>query len=114
MDAVHTGELGGTYGVACAAAFGAMECMREQDLTSAARRIGDVMLDRLTKLAERYPAIGDVRGRGAMVAIELAGGDSRTPDAAKTAAISAYCRSPGVLTLTSGTYGNCCGSCRRW
>src|SRR5690606_18117486 len=109
MDAVHTGGLGGTYGgnpVSCAAALGAMEIMQGQDLASAARRIGDVMLDRLTKLAERYPVIGDVRGRGAMVAIELVGPDGRTPDAARTAKVSAYCHAHGVLTLTCGTYGN--------
>src|SRR6202040_2365516 len=73
MDAVHPGGLGGTYGgnpVACAAALGAIETMESLDLSARARRIGDIMLPRLRKLAETYPVIADVRGRGAMVAVE--------------------------------------------
>ncbi|NJC73246.1 4-aminobutyrate--2-oxoglutarate transaminase [Planosporangium thailandense] len=109
MDAVHSGGLGGTYGgnpVTCAAALGAIEVMQSQDLNAAARRIGDLMVSRLEKLAESHPTIGDIRGRGAMVAIELVGPDGRTPDAARTAAVSAYCHAHGVVTLTCGTYGN--------
>ncbi len=74
MDAVHVGGLGGTFGgnpVACAAALGAIETMAAEDLPGRARRIGEIMLPRLHKLAEAYPVIGDVRGRGAMIAIEL-------------------------------------------
>ena len=74
MDAVHAGGLGGTYGgnpVACAAALGAIETMTKEDLPAAARRVGEIMLPRLRKLAEQHPVIGDVRGRGAMIAIEL-------------------------------------------
>src|SRR5437868_8731594 len=72
MDSVHAGGLGGTYGgnpVACAAALGAIETMAEEDLAGRARRIGDLMLPRLHGLAEKYPVIADVRGRGAMLAI---------------------------------------------
>ena len=74
MDAVHSGGLGGTYGgnpVACAAALGAIETMETQDLPGKARRIGEIMVPRLQKLAETYPTIAEVRGRGAMIAIEL-------------------------------------------
>src|SRR3954467_10488022 len=74
MDAVHGGGLGGTYGgnpVACAAALGAIETMQTEDLCGAARRIESVMRPRLAALAQRHPAIGDVRGRGAMLAVEL-------------------------------------------
>ena len=74
MDAVHVGGLGGTYGgnpVACAAALAAIESIESQDLVGAAGRLGSVMLDRLHALADRDPGIGDVRGRGAMVAVEL-------------------------------------------
>ena len=74
MDSVHAGGLGGTYGgnpVACAAALGAIETMAAEDLASKARRIGEIMLPRLHKLAETYPVIAEVRGRGAMLAIEL-------------------------------------------
>ena len=74
MDAPHAGGLGGTYGgnpVACAAALGSIETMRELDLAAAARRIEQQMTQRLRELAQRHPAIGDVRGRGAMIAVEL-------------------------------------------
>jgi len=109
MDAVHAGGLGGTYGgnpVACAAALGAIETMREQDLAGRARRLGELMLGRLRALAERQPAIGDVRGRGAMVAIELVRPGTTEPDAALAGAVSASCHAAGVLTLTCGTDGN--------
>ena len=109
MDAVHAGGLGGTYGgnpVACAAALGAIETMREHDLPGAARRLGEIMRQRLTALAGQHPAIGDVRGRGAMMAIELVRPGGIEPDAALTGAVSAACHAAGVLTLTCGTFGN--------
>lgn len=110
MDAVHTGGLGGTYGgnpVACAAALGAIETMQELDLPAAARRIESIMVPRLTALAEKYAAIGDIRGRGAMIAVELvADRDAKTPDAALTGAVSAACHREGLITLTAGTFGN--------
>ena len=74
MDAPHVGGLGGTYGgnpVACAAALGAIATIEEEDLVAAAGRIGEVMLPFLRDLQSRYPVIGDVRGRGAMIAVEL-------------------------------------------
>jgi len=74
MDSAHVGGLGGTFGgnpVACAAALGAIATIEEEDLPARARHIGDVMLPRLRALQEQHPVIGDVRGRGAMVAIEL-------------------------------------------
>jgi 4-aminobutyrate aminotransferase / (S)-3-amino-2-methylpropionate transaminase / 5-aminovalerate transaminase len=109
MDAVHVGGLGGTYGgnpVACAAALGAIETMRELDLRAAARRIEDVARPRLEALAQAHPAIGDVRGRGAMLAIEWVRPGSTAPDAARAAAVTAACHGAGLLTLTCGTYGN--------
>ena len=109
MDAVHVGGLGGTYGgnpVACAAALGAMATMEELDLPARAREIGALMTRRLTEIAERHPAAGDVRGRGAMIAVEIVGPDGHTPDAVRTGAIASYCHSQGVVALTAGTYGN--------
>jgi len=109
MDAVHVGGLGGTYGgnpVACAAALGAIETMREQVLWSRAREIGDLVTTRLTAIAERHEAVGDIRGRGAMIAAEIVQAGGRQPDPVRTAAVSAYCHSQGVVTLTCGTYGN--------
>jgi 4-aminobutyrate aminotransferase/(S)-3-amino-2-methylpropionate transaminase len=110
MDSVHGGGLGGTYGgnpVACAAALGAIATMREDDLCGAARRIEAIMRPRLAALAEQYPSIGDVRGRGAMLAVELVTSDgSKAPDAALTASIAAACHQQGLVTLTAGTFGN--------
>jgi 4-aminobutyrate aminotransferase/(S)-3-amino-2-methylpropionate transaminase len=109
MDAVHAGGLGGTYGgnpVACAAALGAMEIMASQDLAGKARRIGEIMLPRLRKLAETYPIISDVRGRGAMIAIELNKPGTLDPAPGATAAVAAACHQAGLLVLTAGTFGN--------
>lgn len=101
MDTVHVGGLGGTYGgnpVACAAALGAIETMRELELCAAARRIGTIMRTRLIELMARHPVIGDVRGRGAMLAVELV-------DAETTARVARACHEAGLLVLTCGTYG---------
>ncbi|WP_446218476.1 4-aminobutyrate--2-oxoglutarate transaminase [Micromonospora sp. IBHARD004] len=109
MDAVHVGGLGGTYGgnpIACAAALAAIETMHELDLAAAARRIESVMGDRLRAIAERDPRVAEVRGRGAMLAVELVQPGTLTPDPAATAAVSAACHAAGLLTLTCGTYGN--------
>ncbi|MCW2497863.1 4-aminobutyrate--2-oxoglutarate transaminase [Jatrophihabitans sp.] len=109
MDSVHGGGLGGTYGgnpVACAAALASIETMKAENLVGAARDIEAVMLPRLTALAEKYDAIGDVRGRGAMLAVELVEPGSKTPNPALTGAVSAACHQAGVITLTAGTYGN--------
>jgi 4-aminobutyrate aminotransferase/(S)-3-amino-2-methylpropionate transaminase len=109
MDAVHVGGLGGTYGgnpVACAAALGSMQTMQELDLAGRAREIGAVVGDRLSAIADKHECLGDIRGRGAMIAAEIVGADGRTPDAVRTSAISTWCHSQGVLTLTAGTYGN--------
>ncbi|MBW8486771.1 4-aminobutyrate--2-oxoglutarate transaminase [Actinomadura parmotrematis] len=109
MDAVHGGGLGGTYGgnpLACEAALAVLEEIEERDLTGAARRIGEAMLPRLRELAAKHPAIGDVRGRGAMIAIELVQADGTTPDPVLTAAVARRCHEAGLLVLTAGTYGN--------
>ncbi len=109
MDAPHVGGLGGTYGgnpVACAAALGAIDTMQSQDLCGAARRLGAVMTSRLSEMASRHQAIGDVRGRGAMVAVELVRPGTREPDAATTAAVAKACHAEGVVVLTCGTDGN--------
>ncbi len=109
MDAVHAGGLGGTYGgnpVACAAALGSMTTMREQDLPAAARRIGTTMVERLTGLQARFPQIGDVRGRGAMIAVELVEPGTKTPDPKLTGAVARACHAEGLVVLTAGTYGN--------
>jgi 4-aminobutyrate aminotransferase / (S)-3-amino-2-methylpropionate transaminase / 5-aminovalerate transaminase len=110
MDAAHAGGLGGTYGgnpVACAGALGAIETMKELDLNAAARRIEQVMKTRLTAMAEKYEVIGEVRGRGAMIAIELVKDrTTKEPAPEATAALARACHTAGLVVLTCGTYGN--------
>jgi 4-aminobutyrate aminotransferase / (S)-3-amino-2-methylpropionate transaminase / 5-aminovalerate transaminase len=109
MDAVHPGGLGGTYGgnpVACAAALGAISTMETHDLPGKARRIGEIMVPRLRKIAETYPVIAEVRGRGAMIAVELTRPGTLDPDPAATAAVAAFCHAHGLVVLTCGTFGN--------
>jgi 4-aminobutyrate aminotransferase/(S)-3-amino-2-methylpropionate transaminase len=109
MDSVHGGGLGGTYGgnpVACAAALGAIASIEQGDLVGAAQRIEATMLARLRALAATHPSIGDVRGRGAMLAIEIVEPGTTNPDAAETSRISTACHQAGLVTLTCGTYGN--------
>jgi 4-aminobutyrate aminotransferase / (S)-3-amino-2-methylpropionate transaminase / 5-aminovalerate transaminase len=110
MDAVHGGGLGGTYGgnpVACAAALASIESMEADDLAGRARGIGKILGDRLGSLAEKHPEIGEVRGRGAMMAMELVSDPTtKEPAAALAAAVNKGCHERGVVTLTCGTYGN--------
>jgi 4-aminobutyrate aminotransferase/(S)-3-amino-2-methylpropionate transaminase len=110
MDSVHSGGLGGTYGgnpVACAAALGAIETMQAEDLRGRAREIEALFVPRLRELCEKFEVIGDVRGRGAMLALELVmGASDKTPNPALTSAVNAYCHSQGLVTLTAGTFGN--------
>jgi 4-aminobutyrate aminotransferase/(S)-3-amino-2-methylpropionate transaminase len=109
MDSVHAGGLGGTYGgspVACAAAIGAIRTIKESDLTAKAKRIGEVMLPALDEMKRKYPVIGEVRGRGAMIAIELVMPGTKDPNPAAVSAITKFCQQEGVLVLSAGTYGN--------
>ena len=109
MDAPHSGGLGGTYGgnpVACAAALATLTTIREQGLVARAAIIGETLLTRLGAIRAVDPRIGDVRGRGAMVAVEIVrpGGDE--PDPATTKAIAAAAHAAGLIVLTCGSYGN--------
>lgn len=109
MAAVHAGGLGGTYGgnpVACAAALASIETMRRLELPGAARRIGAAVVPRLEALQRSYRGIGDVRGRGAMLAVEFVEPGTTLPDPAATQAVAKTCHGEGVVVLTCGTYGN--------
>ncbi|MFD9069846.1 aminotransferase class III-fold pyridoxal phosphate-dependent enzyme, partial [Streptomyces lasiicapitis] len=109
-DAAHAGGLGGTYGgnpVACAGALGAIETMKELDLNAKAKNIESVMKARLAAIAEKYDIVGDIRGRGAMIAIELVKDRAtKEPNPAATGALAKACHAQGLLVLTCGTYGN--------
>lgn len=109
MDSVHAAGLGGTYGgnpVACAASLGAIRTIEEGNLVERARHIGQILSARLNELAAKYPQIGDVRGRGAMQAIEFVEPGTKNPDSKLMSAVVNYCHQNGVLVLSAGTYAN--------
>ncbi|WP_145735980.1 4-aminobutyrate--2-oxoglutarate transaminase [Saccharopolyspora dendranthemae] len=109
MDAAHAGGLGGTYGgnpLACAAALATIETIEAGGLVERAQRIEQVLTSRLLRLQDEDKRIGDVRGRGAMIAVELVRGGTREPDADLARAVAAAAHSRGVVLLTCGTFGN--------
>ncbi|HET9647412.1 MAG TPA: 4-aminobutyrate--2-oxoglutarate transaminase [Microlunatus sp.] len=109
MDAPHAGGLGGTYGgnpVACAAALAALDAFENGGLIERAREIEAIVIPRLEQARQSDPRIGDVRGRGAMIAIELVDPTSGDPDPVLTAAVAKATHAQGVIVLTCGTYGN--------
>lgn len=109
MDSVHAGGLGGTYGgnpVACAAALGSIAWMKQNNANAIATEIEEIMVSRLREMQRNHPTIGDIRGRGAMIAIELVLPGTTEPDASRAAALNKFCHQHGVITLTAGTYGN--------
>lgn len=109
MDAVPDGGLGGTYAgnpLACAAALGVFEVLENHDLLARARRIEAVIRHRLEALAQEIDFIAEVRGRGAMMAVELVNPGTLQPAAQMAKAVAATCHSRGVLLLACGTFGN--------
>ena len=111
MDKVNPGTLGGTYGgnpVACAAALATIKRMEELDLNERAMRIGDTLRSRFEDLKDRVEAVTDVRGLGAMIAIELCeDGDETKPATAMVKAVIDDCREQGLLIIAAGVSGNC-------
>ncbi|HET8719054.1 MAG TPA: 4-aminobutyrate--2-oxoglutarate transaminase [Nocardioidaceae bacterium] len=109
MEAAHVGGLGGTYGgnpLACAAALGAIAAVEEDGLVERARQVEALMKPRLLELQRQDPRIGDVRGRGAMLAIELVTPGTTDPDPQLAARVAAGAHRRGVIALTCGTFGN--------
>ncbi|PRI11694.1 4-aminobutyrate--2-oxoglutarate transaminase [Leucobacter massiliensis] len=109
MDSAHAGGLGGTYAgspIACAAALATIETYQSENLTERAREIGAIIEEFFGELAKGDDRIGDIRGRGAMQAIELVEPGSKTPNATLTGAIAKHAGEQGVVLLTCGTYGN--------
>ncbi|HUI04726.1 MAG TPA: 4-aminobutyrate--2-oxoglutarate transaminase [Acidimicrobiales bacterium] len=109
MDAVHAGGLGGTFGgnpLSCAAALAAIDTMEADGLVERAGAMGETMLAKLESMAAAHAVVGEARGRGAMVAIELVRDDGVTPNPEATKALAGACHARGLLVLTAGTYGN--------
>ncbi|CAG7621925.1 4-aminobutyrate--2-oxoglutarate transaminase [Leucobacter soli] len=109
MDSAHAGGLGGTYAgspISCAAALATIETYETENLTQRAREIGAIIEEFFTELQKTDSRIGDIRGRGAMQAIELVETGSKTPAAALTGAVAKQAGDQGVILLTCGTYGN--------
>jgi 4-aminobutyrate aminotransferase/(S)-3-amino-2-methylpropionate transaminase len=109
MDAPHAGGLGGTFAgnpVAAAAAIAVFGEIERRGLLAEAARIEGILKPALLDLQERYPVIGDVRGIGAMLAIELVEPGGLTPNSSAVAAITAFAAQHGVLLLSAGTFGN--------
>jgi 4-aminobutyrate aminotransferase / (S)-3-amino-2-methylpropionate transaminase / 5-aminovalerate transaminase len=110
LDAPHVGGLGGTYGgnpLACAAALAVLNAMEAEQLPVRAARMGERITAHFCRWASQYPCIGDVRGLGAMVAIELVHDrTSKSPDSALTQRILRAALDRGLILLPAGTYGN--------
>ncbi len=110
MDAPGMGGLGGTYSgnpLACAAALAVIETMEAEKLPSRAEKLGEHFVARAQNWKKRFSFIGDVRGLGAMRAIELVQeGESRLPDKHTTEQVLRHCLERGLIVLSAGTYGN--------
>jgi len=109
VNVVHGGGLGGTYGgnpVACAAALGAIETIEDWNLADRALEIEKIIKEELGSLAESSPIVGELRGRGAMMALEFVKPRSKEPNADVAQQIAAKCLEQGVVILTCGTFGN--------
>ena len=109
MNAVHTGGLGGTYAgnpLACAAALGVFEAFEDGSLLANAKVIETIARTHLEPLLDSVAIVAEVRGRGAMLAIEFADPITLAPRADVARAVAAACHSAGVLVLVCGTFGN--------
>ncbi len=109
-DACLPGSMGGTYGgnaVACAAAVATLDVMQEEDLPGNAERQGGRLLDFFRAKQERYPGLGDVRGKGLMCAIECVLPGTKEPDAAAAAAFIAEAAKRKVILMGAGPHGSC-------
>ena len=107
MDAVHPWGLGGTYGgnpVACAAALAVLEVFEEENMLAKSVALGEKLKARFEKWQQQFDLIGEIRGLGAMLGLELVRGSEPAADGAKQ--LAAYCLEKGLLILVCGSYGN--------
>ncbi len=109
MDSVHAWGLGGTYGgnpVACAAALAVLDVFEEEDMLAKAVRLGEKLKSRFEKWQKDFSIIGEIRGLGAMLGLELVNGDTGEPAVDQAKQLAAYCLDKGLLILVCGSYGN--------
>jgi len=110
MDHPQVGGLGGTFGgnpVACRAALAVLDQFEKKDLLSRAEQIGKRVLERFKGFQEHYPIVGDVRGLGAMVGMELVRDrNTKEPATALTKQLVNLCREKGLLMISAGTHSN--------
>jgi 4-aminobutyrate aminotransferase/(S)-3-amino-2-methylpropionate transaminase len=110
MDKVHLGGIGGTYGgnpVACAAALAVFDVIESEDLLARATALGKVMRARFDDFKEKYALVGDVRGIGPMLALELVSDrETKAPAADAAKALVKYCLDRGLVLLSCGSLGN--------
>ena len=110
MDAPGPGGLGGTFAgnpLACEAALAVLDTFEREDLSTRANQIGERFQKRARDWQKRWPMIGDIRGLGAMQALELVQSQqTREPAAQETKQITQYCYERGLITISAGSYGN--------
>jgi 4-aminobutyrate aminotransferase/(S)-3-amino-2-methylpropionate transaminase len=109
MDSSHPGGIGGTYGgnpVAAAAAVSVLRQIEAGGVLEQALHIESILLPRLREMQAKFPVIGDVRGRGAMIAIEFVEPGTHNPLPSAVDSVVKHCHQNGVLVLNAGTYAN--------
>jgi 4-aminobutyrate aminotransferase/(S)-3-amino-2-methylpropionate transaminase len=109
MDAVHAWGLGGTYGgnpVACAAGLAVMEVFEEENMLEKSVVLGEKLKARFEKWQQQFDIIGEIRGLGAMLGLELVKGENRKPAADEAKQLTSFCLDKGLILLSCGSYGN--------
>jgi 4-aminobutyrate aminotransferase/(S)-3-amino-2-methylpropionate transaminase len=110
MDAPGPGGLGGTFAgnpLSCAAALAVLDMFEQKDFYSRANELGEHFQKRAREWQKRWPVIGEIRGLGAMQALELVeASETRIPATEDTKKITQYCYEHGVITISAGSYGN--------
>ncbi len=109
MDSVHPWGLGGTYianPLACRAALAVLEIFEEENMLDKAVALGEKLKARFAKWQSQFEIIGEIRGLGAMLGLELVKGADKTPAADETKQLVDHCFENGLVTLACGTYGN--------
>jgi 4-aminobutyrate aminotransferase/(S)-3-amino-2-methylpropionate transaminase len=110
MEEPHVGGLGGTYAgnpVSCRAALAVLDFLEQDDLCTKASRIGEVARERFIAMQQRFPLIGDVRGLGAMIGLELVKDrTTKQPASDEAKNLITFCYEHGLILLTCGKYSN--------